>query len=166
MSGNINLRNLAVRSRGKIRHHVALNRQYLPVLFRCPVRRLPGLPLTEKGPQPEYGGSISGRRASYSLLMERHGVMSFSEGIRVTPGPNQDIKDRRRWSLPCSVLSEQYCSCVARQHWRGIAASQVRTMASTPRGFILSWQPRHESFAAPKLNGVTADKARLLILLP
>jgi hypothetical protein len=31
--------------------------------------------------------------------------------------------------------------------------------------FILSWQPRHESFAAPKLKGVTADKARLLILL-
>ena len=27
MSGNINLRNLAVRSRGKKRHHVALNRQ-------------------------------------------------------------------------------------------------------------------------------------------
>jgi hypothetical protein len=47
----------------------------------------------------------------------------------------------------------------------GIAASQVRTMTSTPRDFILSWQPRHGSFAAPKLNGVTADKARLLILL-
>jgi hypothetical protein len=44
----------------------------------------------------------------------------------------------------------------------GIAASQVRTMTSTPR---VSWQPRHGSFAAPKLNGVTADKARLLILL-
>jgi hypothetical protein len=27
MSGNINLRNLAVRTRGKKRHHVALNRQ-------------------------------------------------------------------------------------------------------------------------------------------
>jgi hypothetical protein len=37
-------------------------------------------------------------------------------------------------------------------------------MASTPRDFILSWQTRHCSFAAPKLNGVTADKARLLIL--
>ena len=85
MSGNINLRNLAVRSRGKIRHHVALNRQYLPVLFRCPVRRLPGLPLTEKGPQPEYGGSISGRRASYSLLMERHGVMSFARAEGINP---------------------------------------------------------------------------------
>jgi hypothetical protein len=46
-----------------------------------------------------------------------------------------------------------------------MAVSQVRMMASTPRDFILSWQPRHESFAAPKLNGVTADKARLLILL-
>jgi hypothetical protein len=33
-------------------------------------------------------------------------------------------------------------------------------MTSTPRDFILSWQPRHGSFAAPKLNGVTADKAR------
>jgi hypothetical protein len=29
--------------------------------------------------------------------------------------------------------------------------------------FVL--QPRHGSFAAPKLNGVTADKARLLSLL-
>ena len=37
---------------------------YLPILFRCPARRFPGLPLTEKGPQPEYVGSISGRRAS------------------------------------------------------------------------------------------------------
>jgi hypothetical protein len=64
MSGNINLRNLAVRSRGKIRHHVALNRQYLPILFRCPVPRLPGLPLAEKGPQAEYVGLICGRRAS------------------------------------------------------------------------------------------------------
>jgi hypothetical protein len=98
--------------------------------------------------------------------MERHGVMSFSEGIHATPSPNQDIKDHRRWSLPCSVLSEQYCSRVGRRHRRGIAASQVRMMASTPRDFILSWQPRHESFAAPKLNGVTANKARLLILLP
>jgi hypothetical protein len=64
MSGNINLRNLAVRSRGKIRHHVALKRQYLPILFRCPVPRFPGLPLAEKGPQPEYVGLISGGRAS------------------------------------------------------------------------------------------------------
>jgi len=63
------------------------------------------------------------------------------------------------------VLSEQYCSPVARRHRCGIAASQVRTMTSTPRDFILSWQPRHGSFAAPKFNGVTADKARLLILL-
>jgi hypothetical protein len=37
-------------------------------------------------------------------------------------------------------------------------------MTSTPRDFILSWQPRHGSFAAPKFNDVTADKARLLIL--
>jgi hypothetical protein len=37
--------------------------------------------------------------------------------------------------------------------------------SATLRDFILSWQPRHGSFAAPKLNGVTADKARLLILL-
>ena len=64
MSGNINLRNLVVRSRGKKRRHVALKRQYLPILFRCPVPRLPGLPLAEKGPQPEYAGLISGRRAS------------------------------------------------------------------------------------------------------
>ena len=132
MSGNINLRTLAVRSRGKIRHHVALNRQYLPILFRCPVSRLPGLPLTENGPRPEYVRLISGRRASWNLLMERHGVMSFSEGIRATPSPNQDIKDRRRWSLLCIVLSEQYCSPVARRHRRGIAALQGRTMASTP----------------------------------
>ena len=64
MTGNIDLRNFAVRSRGKIRHHVALKRQYLPILFRCPVPRLPGLPLAEKGSQPEYVGLISGRRAS------------------------------------------------------------------------------------------------------
>jgi hypothetical protein len=31
MSDNINLRILAVRSRGKIRHHVALNRQGFPI---------------------------------------------------------------------------------------------------------------------------------------
>jgi hypothetical protein len=36
---------------------------------------------------------------------------------------------------------------------------------NTRATFILSWQPRHGSVAAPKLNGVTADKARLLILL-
>jgi hypothetical protein len=65
--------------------------------------------------------------------MERHGELSFSEGIHATPSLNQEIKDRRRWSLQCSVLSEQYCSRVARRHWRGIAASQVRMMASTPR---------------------------------
>jgi hypothetical protein len=92
-----------------------------------------GLPLAENGPRPEYVGLISGRRASRNLLMERHGEMSFSEGIHATPSLNQEIKDRRRWSLQCSVLSEQYCSRVARRHWRGIAASQVRMMASTRR---------------------------------
>jgi hypothetical protein len=43
-------------------------------------------------------------------------------------------------------------------------------MASAPRDLILPWQARHESRRskahAPKLNGVTADKARLLIYLP
>jgi hypothetical protein len=77
MSGNINLRNLAVHPRGKMRHRVALNRQYLPILFRCPARRLPGLPLTETGPQPEYVGSIS-NGGVVNLPMERHEVMSFA----------------------------------------------------------------------------------------
>jgi hypothetical protein len=77
MSGNINLRTLAVHPRGKIRRRVALNRQYLPILFRCPVPRLPGLPLTEKGPQPEYVGSIS-NGGVVNLPMERHDVTSFA----------------------------------------------------------------------------------------
>jgi hypothetical protein len=77
MSGNINLRNLVLRSRGKIRHHVALNRQYLPILFRCPVLDCRGLPLTENGPQPEYVGLISGRRASARDFR----VEQFGDGI-------------------------------------------------------------------------------------
>jgi hypothetical protein len=60
-------------------------------------------------------------------------MMSLSEGIHATPVLNQDIKDRRRWSLQCSVHSEQYCSRVARRHWRGIAASQVRMSLDTAR---------------------------------
>jgi|SRR5450432_3200527 hypothetical protein len=75
MSGNINFRTLAVHPRGKIRRRVALNRQYLPILFRCPV--FPSLPFTEKGPQPEYVGSIS-NGGVVNLPMERHDVMSFA----------------------------------------------------------------------------------------
>jgi hypothetical protein len=87
MSGNINLRNLTIRARGKIRHCVALNRQNLPILFRRPVRRLAGLLLTVKRPQPEYVGSISGRSASRNFMMERHEVMSFARKEANPPPP-------------------------------------------------------------------------------
>jgi hypothetical protein len=97
MSGNINLRNLAIHPRGKIRHRVALNRQNLPILFRRPVRRLPGLLLTVKGPQPEYVGSISGRRAGWNFLTERHGVMSFARK-EANPPPQLAFQSQTHYS--------------------------------------------------------------------
>jgi hypothetical protein len=78
ISGNFNLRNLAVFACGQIRHHVPLNGQFLPIMLRPVVGRFSGALLAEKSLQTELLGSVRVRRAGCNFVMKRHVVMSFA----------------------------------------------------------------------------------------